>query len=208
MSTLVSDVIRKAGRRFGDTDQIVIFNADWYDWINEAQLEICKKTSYLTTTTTAAASTFPVTVPAGFIRMVDVTYDGNPLKLMERETLIEMQIDKDDADGGTPEFYYFFDKKINLYPEPDSSDSHSVAYTYVGVPTLVTGTGDNLSVLDAYSPDVVTWCVMRARERIKDYQGMQIASQQFLDGQGDRIDGMQVADDSYPTIRDVWADHG
>ena len=63
----MTTLIRKVGRSFGDTGQIVITNDDIIDWVNEAQLKICRQTHCLTATTSQQANVFPVSLPSDFL---------------------------------------------------------------------------------------------------------------------------------------------
>src|SRR5882724_5954233 len=102
---LVSDITRKARRLFGDTsDQIVINQTDFYDWINEAQLLNVRKTHCLTNTVSTAASSFPLTLPADWVITKRVTYDTAPelpLKLADIEDLDAYSIDPTYVDSPT-----------------------------------------------------------------------------------------------------------
>lgn len=198
---LVSDITRKVQRLFGDSSaEIIITQADIYDWINEAQLLIVRKTHCLTATATAAASTYPTNLPADWVITKRVTYDTPEisLKLCDIEDLDAYSIDPTFAD--TPSFYYFFNGKLNLYPTPGGTKS--VRHYYVKIPTNVTAVGDTPSIPISFHEDIVRFCLMRAHERNENFKGVETSAQIFQSTDGFRQEEATVADDDFFVVRD------
>lgn len=198
---LVSDITRKVQRLFGDSSsEIIIVQADIYDWVNEAQLLITRKTHCLTNTNNAAASTYPATLPADWIITKRVTYDTPelPLHLADIEDLDAYSIDPTYADA--PQFYYFFNGKLNLYPNPGGTKI--VHHYYVKTPTNVTAPGDTPSLPISFHEDLVRFCLMRAHERNENSKGMENSTAIFQSTDGLRQEEATVADDDYYVVRD------
>src|SRR4051812_29184387 len=107
---LCSDIIRQVGRSFGDTNEIVITNADIFDWINEAQLNICQKTECLKATVTYAANTFPHAYPTDFIRAIRVLYNNISLEEIQLKDLDSRGINLT-TPNTNPQYYYYSDSK-------------------------------------------------------------------------------------------------
>lgn len=202
---IVSDVIRKAQRRFGDSNNILISQADFFDFIDDAQLRITREVGNIFATNTAAANTYPLTLPATFLQGQRVEYGGNPLSLITVEDLEARSIDET-LIISTPEFYYYDQNKVNLYPIPQTTDTTSVVFTYFKTPTVITTTGQSLEVPTSFHEDVVTWVVMRSHERNENWNAVQIMQQEFANSVGNRMEEAKVKDDSYPIIRDDYWD--
>lgn len=202
----VDDVIRKAGRRFGDSNNVLILAADFFDFINDGQLQIVRLTGDIKTTNTgAAASTYPLTLPATFIRGERMEYDGNPLKLITKRDLDDLNVDVADYPD-KPNFYYYYNNQVHLYPDPPVGDTTSVSFIYWSMPTSVTGTGQNLTVPIAHHEDLVTFVVARCHERNENWAMYQQLMNEFNAGLGQRIEEAKVKNDTYPIIQDDYWD--
>lgn len=196
----VVTVIRKARRSFGDDGSVFHSDADFIDWINDAQMQIARETNCLTGVSTAAASTFPVAYPADFIRVRRLTYNGIALSMIAIEELDSKYADLTDQDE--PLFYYFVNNTICLFPDPLNSDSKSVVIQYAKTPTDVTLTVDPLTVPIHYHEDVVTWCLAKAHERNENWKGMEAAMTKFNANMSMRVEDFNMPEDTYPVVRD------
>lgn len=198
---LVSDITRKVQRLFGDSSAFIVFDQqDIYDWVNEAMLLITRKTHCLTAKNSAAASTYPATLPADWIITKRVTYDTPevPLKMMNIEDLDAYGINPAEVDY--PEFYYIFNGKLNLFYTPGGTKQ--VHHYYVKTPTAVSAVGNTPEVPVSYHEDLVRFCLMRAHERNQDKGNLEVSVQMFESTDGLRKEEATVADDDYYVIRD------
>ena len=202
----VSEVIRKAGRRFGDSNNVLILEADFIDFINDAQLAIAREVGNILTTDTAAASTYPVAYPTTYIRTERVDYGGYPLQIIDKDDLDDQKIDPT-TNPDRPYFYYFFNNQIHLYPDPPSTDSTSVNHTYWATPTVITTIANPLTVPTKYHEDVVTFVTARCHERNENWQMYSRLMDEFNAGMGKRLEEAKVSDDTYPVIRDDYWDN-
>lgn len=197
----VTELIRKAGRRFGDTNERLITAQDFYDFINDGQLQITRLTGDIKTSDTAAANTYPVTLSATFIRGEQLTYGGRPLDITDKDALNSLYIDPT-LNQDKPYFYYYFDNKVHLYPDPVASDSTSVVFTYFSTPTQVTSAATALTVPIAQHEDLVTFVVARCHERNENWNMYGRLMDEFNSNLGTRLEEAKVKDDTYPIIRD------
>lgn len=205
---LVSDVARQVGRSFGDTDQILITNADIIDWVNEAQLELVKRTNCNIATVTAVASSYPIIMPAGSVGVTRILYGTVPL--------VEVDIGQLDALGvdltirqTSPMYYYFRDRKVNLYPLQPTADTTTVSTDYVQHPTTVTLVTDPLTTPDTYNPEIVKYVLAKAHERNENLTAYQQKMAEFQESANADADNEANHTQSYPVIRDdPWEDYG
>lgn len=197
----VLEVIRKSGRRFGDSANILIEEQDFLDWINEAQLEICRETGILTTTTTVAANLFPWTLPTTLIEITRVTYNGTPINKIDIESIDALGINVNNYSDG-PLYFYIKEQTMVLFPAAATSDVTLISITYANTPVQVTTTADPLTVPVMYHEDVVKFLVMRCHEMNQNYRAQEIAYNEFKGNIGIRLDEKTVRDDTYPIIRD------
>lgn len=199
---LVSDIKRKAQRLFGDSDSYIIANQqDWWDWINECQVLIVRKTGALTGTDTAAANTYPKNLPTDFIETKRVTYNGVNLLPIMIEDLDQLQIDLT-LNQDTPNFYFHWNNQLNLYPDPQSTDSLSVVHYYTRMPATIAADGSTPEVPVQYHEDIVRFCVMRAHERNENWNAVKISSDFFDSTEGLRKEESKKRDDDFYVVRD------
>jgi hypothetical protein len=204
----VAAVIRKAGRRFGDSNNVLIAEQDYFDFINDAQIAICRVTGdVLTTNSNPAAATYPLTVPAAFIKGERCDYGGRPLDLIDKDDLDARKIDVTDF-LGEPYFYYYYNNQIHLYPDPAVGDTTTVNFTYWSTPTEIISTGTALSVPVSHHEDVVTFVVARCHERNENWNMYGRLMDEFNQNLGLRTDESKIRDDTYTIIRDdPWDDY-
>jgi len=198
---LVSDITRKVQRLFGDSSAFIVFDQnDIYDWINEAMLLIARKTHCLTIVVSNQANAYPLTIPTDWIITKRVTYDlpEIPLKYMDIEDLDAYSINPLEVD--VPEFYYIFNGKINLYPNPGGVKS--IKHYYARVPNNVSTTNATPELPISFHEDLVRFCLMRAHERNQDKSNVEISASIFQSTDGLRQEEANIGDDDYYVVRD------
>ncbi len=200
----ITTVIRKAGRAFGDSSNILIDEADWLDWINEVQLKIVRETECNSTRITPAASAFPYALPADFLRGKRVVYGDRALQLTTLSEMDDKFLPQDDA--GASWWYYYHDGSIYLYPDPSSTDSTVVTIDYIALPTTVATTSDPLTVPASFHEDIVRFLVMRAHERNENENAMLRAKAEFDEAKGDRVQDTDGSSDEFDVVNADEAD--
>lgn len=167
----VSDVARFVKRQFGDEAGVQITDADIYDWVNSAQLEICDRNRIITSqaATNAVNGQSQYTLSGlNIISIVSIHFDGGILPCVEfaqAEQIIN------EATGGTgedlasvPVLWYEWDNKITLWPTPTEDITDGIVIYYNQSPTDVTALTDYLSVPDKYFRAVCSYCMAQAYE--------------------------------------------
>lgn len=199
---LVLDIVRKVQRLFGDSSlQIIITNNDVWDWINEAQLNIVRKTGCLTKTATAAASTYPTALPVDWIVTKRLTYNGYPLKMIEIEDL-DAAYANSTVPADSPTTFYIWSKQLRLFPNLGLVDAVSVVHDYIALPTVIVADITPLDVPVSYHEDIVRFCIMRAHERNENWKALEVSNAIYENNAGERKEEATLQDDDFYVIRD------
>lgn len=214
---LLTDVVRQVQRRFGDQIGSVITQQDVFDWVNEACIEIVKETKInsielpFTIATYLAGPNF-IELSSNHIVVEYVKFDDWFLEIKDYR-LLESKLDR----TGTP-LYYYLDylgqdvddpgvlrkTHLKLFPNPDSGLSTSnLAVGLRSLPTPITALADPIDLPPQFHNDVMNFCLMRAHERNKDWQGMNVAAQNFNQGLVKRSEPSGDVEDSWPVMEDV-----
>lgn len=200
---LVLTLIRKVQRLFGDTPNEVIINqTDMLDWIDEAQLQITRKTHCLTKSVTGQlANTFPLALPTDWIVGKRVVYGSTVLRFVEIDDL-DANSSNATVPTDTPSVYYVFNKQINLYPNKGAADTTAVRLDYVCLPTVMASVATPMDVPVSYHEDIVRYCIMRAHERNENYKAQQTSSDTLEAYSGERLqESTNPTEDNY-VVRD------
>ena len=198
---------RKVRRLFGDPPTgVVIVQQDIWDWVDEAQMQIIRKTHCLTKIVTGAASTYPLTIPADFLLAKRFTYGTNAsiVKYILLDDLDDANINPANP-VDSPSYFYIANGKINLYPSKPA-DATTTSFTYVNAATVVTSTATPLEVPLSYHEDIVRYCVTRAHERNENYRAMELSGAIFESTSGDRMEEATIMEDSNMVVRDDPSD--
>lgn len=195
---------RKVLRLFGDTTQaIVIKQTDIWDWVDEAQLQIIRKTHCVTKTVTGAASTYPLLIPTDYLlgkRMIYGT--GNSVvKYIQLDDLDDANINPA-ATVDTPSYYYLANGRLNLYPNKGATDTASVGFTYVAAATTIVSSATPLDVPLSFHEDIARYCITRAHERNENYRAMEISNGIYEGMSGERLTEASVGEDENFVVRD------
>lgn len=210
---LLADLATQVKRRFGDQIGSVITDTDIIAWVNEGCLEIAKQTkvNFLETSTTvtaylAASSLIPISngITVEYVKFDDVFLDIKDYRLFEGNLAVV----------GRPQWYYqqgFSSNSyaLKLYPAPDASMGTSVIKLgQQSSPTVVTALIDTIPIPVTFHPDLMNFCLVRAHERNKDWQGMDKATQAFNAGLTNRVTQAETVEDSNPVVTDVFESYG
>lgn len=198
----IATITRKTQRLFGDSaDEVLIKKEDIWDWVNEAQLKIVRETDCLTKSVTSDASTYPLALPADWIKTKRLTYGTIPLKQVTIDDLDSLRVDLTENNFSS-EFYYIFANTIRLYPDLGATDTTDVVHDYVCLPTEIIADGTALSVPVSYHEDIVRFCIMRAHERNENYKAMEISQAILVGSEGLRKEEATLQGDDYFIVRD------
>lgn len=206
---LASEIATRVKRQFGDEADIQIKDEDILRWINDAQREIASANDLLQTvaTTAVVANQREYTLPANILLLRSVHYQGQklrPLNSREAEEYLATGVAT-----GTPIYFWAWANKINLYPQPDSTDPDDLQLFYTRQPTEVTAVGDTPEIPLEYHNAIVQYCLAQAYELDENWSAAQTKSQQFNSGVAN-LKGKEEANDFYPhiTSTDVEVGYG
>jgi hypothetical protein len=196
---------------------IFVTQQDIIDWINEAQLEITQESDMF-------SLDFPCTIAQyatdGGIKLANdkiyikmIMFGKTLLTYRDRALLASMA---DASASGRPVYWYQFTDGqdvndpnktrtalIRVWPAPDSSQSDNLIVTVGVAPTPLTVISNPIDLPEVYHPAVMNFCVMRAHERVKDWQGFKVAQEAFQSGLAKRVDEGETPNEEWPVIIDV-----
>ena len=191
---------RNVQRRFGDSAEIFITEADVIDWANGGQLEIARETKCLSIALSQQASTFPINKPTGLIKIERITYNGMPVPYIDIEDLDTRYVDLSLQDQ--PIVYYTNVNQICLYPDPVNTDTLPVIVTYSRTPATIVINTDALTIPEFLHQDLVSYILIRCHERNENWQAVQILTDAFSKKMALRLEDIYEIDDTFMVIRD------
>jgi hypothetical protein len=198
----VTTLTRKVRRLFGDTEaEIIITQQDIFDWIDEAQLQITRKTHCLSKSAESTADLFPLNLPLDWIMTKRLVYGNTILKFVEIDDLDGLSYDAT-VPTDTPTVYYNFNKQLNLYPNKGTNDTTKVKHDYICAPTSITSVSVPLDVPISYHEDITRYCIMRAHERNENYKAQQISSDTLEAYAGERQQEANNPNEENYVVRD------
>lgn len=209
---IVSDIITRVRRTFGDEAAVQIQDADIIRWINDAQIEIIKnnegalqKTGFVDLVANQSTYTMPADLMV--IRSLRYKYsDMQSFVLLKYKSLQQFDEAIDGWDGtywsaGHPAFYNVFEGKATLFPTPDQSNVSGLKVLYNQRPTDVALSGDSLSLPLIYHSTVVRYCMWQASLLDEDLDPATLW-QQYFQNDMSLLQGKETQENTqlYPTI--------
>ena len=203
---LVSEITLAVQRSFGDDTASQITATDINRWINEAQLDIARKTDALLETTTipTVVGQSAYVLPGDFLRVDRVSFDAKVLYKTNSQELDSKNPNRSasDARRAAPVEFYVRRKNINIYPAPEKVGSLTIEW--VGRPALVTPPTDTPEVPVEYHAMLARYALSRAYELDGMHQEATTTMTEYNELMGWGIDEVSNPyTDSYPLIRSV-----
>lgn len=215
---LLADLTRQVQRRFGDQIGSVITQQDIYDWVNEGSLEIAQSTKInfleqsISVATYLATNSLELNDP---IILDYILWDDMPLDVKDYRLMASLY-GKMTATG-RPRFYYLLDQgtdsldpnssnktSLKLYPSPEASDNAIILKVGMHVrPLPVSNPNDPIPLPIMFHAGLMNFCIMRAHERNKDWQGMNVAAQAYQLGISSRSEPAGQVETSWHVMEDV-----
>jgi hypothetical protein len=170
---IVSDVLIRVRRVFGDEAAVQVTDADVIRWINDAQIEIVKhndsalqKTGFVDTTVNISQ----YSLPADLFLLKSLRYKTAAMASYVLLTYKSMQQFDESIDGwdgtlystGCPEFFTVFENKALVFPTPDISTTAGLKVLYNQKPTDVVTTSDSLALPLIYHNTIWKYCMWQA----------------------------------------------
>lgn len=170
---IVSDIITRVRRTFGDEAAVQVQDADVIRWINDGQVEIVKrndsalqKTAFINLVANQAS----YTMPADLLLLRSLRYKLGSMLSFSALQYKNMQEFDDSIDGwdgtgyssSSPIFFTMYEGLVILFPTPDSSFTSGLKVLYNQKPTDVVGTSDAISLPLIYHNTLVKFCMWQA----------------------------------------------
>lgn len=209
---IVSDIMDRVKRSFGDESGVQVMDADIIRWINDGQREMVKHNENLlekTALTSTVANQQEYTFPTDMLIFRQVSYKPTSFRSfmkLKGYSFVEFNELVDGYDGteypaGVPNVFSIFENKLILFPIPDQSLSNSLKIYYNRKPTDVVNQASVIDLPDDYFEPLVKYCLSQAYEMDEDWEaagnkGNELMSDiNLLKGRGD-----WKQQDAYPTI--------
>lgn len=209
---LVSDIMTRVKRTFGDESGVQLQDDDLLRYINDAQREIVKENENLLEQTALATSVIgqsDYSLPVDLLIFRSLSYRGPgdiayyPLKGYTLNQFNEyiQGWDQNTSQNGTPVCYMIYSGKVSLFPPPDHNLANTMKIYYNRKPIPVTVVGDTPELPEVYHDTIIRICLAYAYEMDEDWdavaaKGAQVAGDiRTLKGKEDWKN-----EDVYPTI--------
>lgn len=208
---IVSDVVTRVQRQFGDEASVQIGSDDIIRWINDIakDLAVQNDLGQAIATQNSVVNQNIYVAPADSLAIRTVYYNGMKLDFYTRaeyDAYVNNNDPKEEATG-TPFFYTRFVNDLLLYPKPDQVQE--IKIWYFQRPTEVTTTSDPLPFAVEYHNRIVEYCLQQAYQTDEDWDAAERMKGQYEDGMA-RLKQLEEADEEefYPTITVLPDDGG
>lgn len=181
---IVSDVVKRVQRQFGDEASVQIDDTDIMRYINDVVKEIAVQNDLMQATGTMPSvigqTIYPF--PSDYLSMRSLYYNNMKVKPLKRTEYDEYIIssDPDETQTGTPFIYTRWGTNFFLYPKPDSVKT--IKLFYQQRPVEVTALTDTIPLPTEYHLRVVEYCLQQAYQTDEDWDAATQMSAQFSDG--------------------------
>lgn len=176
---IVSDIMTRIRRKFGDESAVQVTDADIIRWINDGQRRIVLKNDTLlekTATTSSVAGQQEYTLPVDLLILKFIQYKESAatsyLKLRGLTPVEFNEYIDGWSDSGTvrgvPQVYTIFSGKIIAYPTPTASVTDGFKIYYNRTPTDVALNSDTPDLPLLYHDTLVNYCMQQAYELDED----------------------------------------
>lgn len=207
---LVSSIVTQVANAVGDSGAVYSKSDLIVDYVNEAIRDIYINSSVgyqksYSTTMNAGDTAIPVdTSVVDYLKVHRVIVDSTrTLQEADQDNLIDWYGWDYLSLQGTPEYYWreLTSGRNALVLAPPPSSTITVVTFYTPYPTVLTDTDNTNTVIpEQFVDDIVRFAVVRAKERMGDYQGAQHATLQYAGGMQKRADATQKMDDTFTSI--------
>lgn len=178
---IVSDVITRVRRIFGDEAAVQVTDADIIRWVNDAQIEIVKhndgalqKTDFVN----LVSGQSQYVMPTDLLILRSLRYKFTSMLSFSALQYKNMQQFDESIDGwdgtnygsGAPQFFTMYEGKVILFPTPDQSFTAGLKILYNQKPADVVLTTDALPLPLIYHNTVLKYCMWQASLLDEDHE--------------------------------------
>ncbi len=208
----LGEIKQRVKRTLGDETGALIEEDDIISWVNEAQLDIARKTEVLQdfTTIDVVANQESYDIPADFLKIVSVSYAGISLPRTTRAELDSISPARAaDTFQDIPFKYYNWGTKLWLYPKPLLDLADGITFYYVFRPSNLVSDADVSELPVQMHSSIIDYCVARGRDLNEEFYGSSLSQQRFDTAvMLSRDEQKDSSMDSYPAIRCLPDDMG
>lgn len=185
VSRLVSDIKSAVVRQFGDESGVQLTDADIYRWVDQGQLEICRRHRLLKAVKlanlTAGVKDYTIPDDVLFVQQILVNGQGVDYRSFEEATVYILENDPNFTATGQPDMWYEWAGTYTFWPVPDSVSAgvNNLKLYYIKAPTKVTALTDALTIPDTYYTSLLKYVMSQAHEMDEDWTAAQVKSQQY-----------------------------
>lgn len=200
----LGEIKTRVKRQFGDESGAQITDADIVRWVNDAQVDIVRRTEILQDhrETNVVSSDGSYELPSDFMFMVRATFDNHLLKQTRMQDIDFQTHSQDTTQAGTPTAVYVWNRTIYLYPKPSVSGSANFDIWFVRAPVAVVVDGDVPEIPAYMHEDIIRFCLARARELDADLDGAERALSDYESRMNQARHELTTQPvDSYPAVR-------
>lgn len=198
--------------QLGDESGIVVTPEDIIRWLNDAQLEVVRKTNCLEDTIEidVEAGVDSYDLPFDFLKDRRVTVNNYLLKRTTLEELDDLSPSRDvnQTTSDIPSRYYIYGRKIYLTPLPPSTITSGLKLWYVFAPTEMVSDASVPQIPLQMHKDLVLYAIAQAQDADENYGVSQNKLAEF-EGQITLANDEQndSSRESYPAVRLVHGDY-
>lgn len=209
---IVSEVVTRVQRQFGDEASVQVEESDIIRWINDGLREIATQNDIGQTTSLLAGSigVSNYSVPDNMMSMRTLYWNKARMEFMAKSEYDQYinATDPTETATGDPLIWTKWAGQFIVYPKPDSVKDFRLEY--LSKPGEVFAGGDNLPIPSEYYNRVVEYCLQQAYQTDEDWDAASQMGSQFADGltrlqnKGEEADSVEY----YPTITVLPDDSG
>jgi hypothetical protein len=209
---IVSDIIIRVRRVFGDEAAVQVTDDDIIRWINDAQIEVVKNNDDALPSTALlnlVANQSTYALPTDLLILRSLRFKVPGMLSFSNLSYKNMQEFDDSVDGwdgtafgsGSPVFFTRYAGNVILFPTPDTAMTSGLKVLYNQKPADVVLTSDPLSLPILYHNTIWKYCMWHASLMDEDHEPALMYQQNFqtdLDTLSENEAAAPVA--TYPTI--------
>lgn len=169
MSTLAT-IRTRVQRGFGDENQAVVVTAELDDLVNEGVREISQALELNATSTTITTTDADgrIAIPADFLKVKELRYDGLILPMIPRTVVLARYTE---VQQGEPAGWYPYDyTRIQLWPLKISGTGLNIKLDYIRVPATLVNGSDSVALTTILEDALVDYVVYLCYSKVADAQ--------------------------------------
>lgn len=180
-----TDIATAVKRQFGDEAGIQVTDSDIIRWINQGQLDICRRTRLYKAIKLAnvAAGTSDYTIPADVLFVQQILVNNQPVdyRSFEEASAYILENDPNKTITGQPDIWYEWAGTYTFWPTPDlaTAGTNNLKLMYIKAPTDLVALTDDLSVPDTYYNQLLQYVMSQAHEMDEDWTAAQVKTAQY-----------------------------